>query len=133
MEQGVQTALNGVKMEIEDATYPLVKGTVTTGDAKVRAFTPLQIGFLPSFCPAAFLVRLQGCITRRLCLCVPRSSVSTRERGKQNQRAHTRKSARCRAARPAPRQGRQTAAHPSCADACGEVLCRVAFVMSSSE
>jgi len=31
----VQTALNGVKMELEDATYPLLKGCVTTGDAKV--------------------------------------------------------------------------------------------------
>mmetsp|Transcript_24977 Transcript_24977/g.59604 ORF Transcript_24977/g.59604 Transcript_24977/m.59604 type:complete len:332 (-) Transcript_24977:222-1217(-) len=36
--EGVQTALNGVKMEIEDATYPLVKGVVGTGDAK-EAFT----------------------------------------------------------------------------------------------
>lgn len=36
--EGVQTALNGVKMELEDATYPLLKGCVTTGDAKV-AFT----------------------------------------------------------------------------------------------
>ena len=53
MEQGVQTALNGVKMEIEDATYPLVRGTVTTGDAKVRAFPPLLMWFLPSFCTMA--------------------------------------------------------------------------------
>jgi len=36
--EGVQTALNGVKMELEDATYPLLKGVVCTGDAKV-AFT----------------------------------------------------------------------------------------------
>eukprot|EP00960_Hanusia_phi_P075241 768393-Hanusia_phi.AAC.2 len=34
--EGVQTALNGVKMELEDATYPLLKGVVCTGDAKVR-------------------------------------------------------------------------------------------------
>jgi malate dehydrogenase len=35
---GVQTALNGVKLELEDAAYPLLKGVVCTGDEKV-AFT----------------------------------------------------------------------------------------------
>eukprot|EP00286_Rhodomonas_abbreviata_P024307 CAMPEP_0181310378 /NCGR_PEP_ID=MMETSP1101-20121128/12554_1 /TAXON_ID=46948 /ORGANISM="Rhodomonas abbreviata, Strain Caron Lab Isolate" /LENGTH=332 /DNA_ID=CAMNT_0023417003 /DNA_START=37 /DNA_END=1035 /DNA_ORIENTATION=- len=34
----VQTNLGGVKMELEDATYPLLKGVVTTGDA-ATAFT----------------------------------------------------------------------------------------------
>ena len=33
--EGVQVALGGVKMELEDSTYPLLKGVVTTGDAKV--------------------------------------------------------------------------------------------------
>ena len=33
--EGVQTALGGVRMELEDSTYPLLKGVVTTGDAKV--------------------------------------------------------------------------------------------------
>jgi malate/lactate dehydrogenase len=33
--EGVQTALGGVKFELEDSTYPLLKGVVTTGDAKV--------------------------------------------------------------------------------------------------
>jgi len=36
--EAVQTNLGGVKMELEDATYPLLKNVVTTGDAKV-AFT----------------------------------------------------------------------------------------------
>jgi hypothetical protein len=35
--EGVQTALGGVKFELEDSTYPLLKGVVTTGDAKVIA------------------------------------------------------------------------------------------------
>ncbi len=34
--EGVQTALGGVKFELEDSTYPLLKDVVTTGDAKVR-------------------------------------------------------------------------------------------------
>ena len=34
----VQTNLGGVKMELEDSTYPLLKDVVTTGDATV-AFT----------------------------------------------------------------------------------------------
>jgi hypothetical protein len=33
--EGVQTALGGVKFELEDATYPLLKGVLCTGDAKV--------------------------------------------------------------------------------------------------
>ena len=37
--EGVQVALGGVKMELEDSTYPLLKGVVTTGDAKVRVFS----------------------------------------------------------------------------------------------
>jgi len=36
--EAVQTNLKGVKMELEDSTYPLLKGCVTTGDATV-AFT----------------------------------------------------------------------------------------------
>jgi malate dehydrogenase len=36
--EGVQTALGGVKFELEDSTYPLLKDVVTTGDAKT-AFT----------------------------------------------------------------------------------------------
>jgi len=36
--EAVQTNLGGVKMELEDATYPLLKEVVTTGDATV-AFT----------------------------------------------------------------------------------------------
>ena len=135
MEQGVQTALNGVKMEIEDATYPLVKGTVTTGDAKVRAFPPLLIGFIPRFCPAAFLLRHQGCIPRRLCLC---SRVRLNARAGKAEPAHTHKE-KCQMAHTqgegldAARQGRRTAPHPACANVCGEVLRSVALVVSTSE
>jgi len=48
--EGVQTALQGVRMEIEDATYPLVKGIVCTGDAKVAfagADAVIMLGAFP--------------------------------------------------------------------------------------
>eukprot|EP00285_Hemiselmis_virescens_P009627 CAMPEP_0173388300 /NCGR_PEP_ID=MMETSP1356-20130122/10641_1 /TAXON_ID=77927 ORGANISM="Hemiselmis virescens, Strain PCC157" /NCGR_SAMPLE_ID=MMETSP1356 /ASSEMBLY_ACC=CAM_ASM_000847 /LENGTH=332 /DNA_ID=CAMNT_0014345177 /DNA_START=26 /DNA_END=1024 /DNA_ORIENTATION=- len=47
---GVQTALNGVKLELEDATYPLLKGCVCTGDEKVAfagADAVIMLGAFP--------------------------------------------------------------------------------------
>jgi malate/lactate dehydrogenase len=42
--EGVQTALGGVRMELEDSTYPLLKGVVTTGDAKVNVISIVLSG-----------------------------------------------------------------------------------------
>jgi hypothetical protein len=47
--EGVQVALGGVKMELEDSTYPLLKGVVTTGEAKVRASRQAGCPLPPAF------------------------------------------------------------------------------------
>mmetsp|Transcript_7746 Transcript_7746/g.23353 ORF Transcript_7746/g.23353 Transcript_7746/m.23353 type:complete len:330 (-) Transcript_7746:136-1125(-) len=48
--EAVQTNLGGVKMELEDATYPLLKGVVTTGEPEVAfkgADAVIMLGAFP--------------------------------------------------------------------------------------